>query len=104
MANKIDAVGIKKDNTISYISNNISHKLIINEDKITLIRENNEFKSIIEFIYQKISNSYYLLKEQNIEINIKLKTTSINKTEKQIIITYELIESKEKYEYKIEMR
>ena len=104
MVNKIDTKGIKKDNIISYISNNVSHKLIIDKDKITLIRENNEFKSIMEFIYNKPSNSIYLLKENNIEINIKLKTTSIKNTENQISIIYEILDSKEKYEYKIEMR
>lgn len=100
----INTKGIKNNNKISYIQDDISHKIIIEQHKITLIRENNEFKSIIDFIPNIINKSYYLLKENNINLYINIKTNKMNINNNQITIEYEIIDSHELYEYKIEMR
>ena len=100
----IDTKGIKNKNKISYIQNEISHKLTLENNKIYLIRENKEFKNIFEFELNKKNKCYYLLKENNIEIDINIETQKIENNNNKIIIIYKVLDSNEIYEYKIEMR
>ena len=105
--NKIDIINakaIKNNNQLSYFHDNIQHKILIDNNKITLTRENNEFKSIIEFKKNLINPSYYLLKEKQLEININIKTINLIYNKNEIIIVYKVLEADETYEYKIEMR
>ena len=101
---EINTKGIKNNNKITYYQDNIIHNIIIEDNKITLIRENEEFKSIIEFIENETKQSYYLLKNNNIAIDLNIKTNKIINNENNITITYEIIDSNESYEYKIETR
>lgn len=100
----IDTKGIKNKNKISYIQDDISHKLTLENNKIYLIRENKEFKNIFEFELNKLNKSYYLLKENNFEIDINIETQKIEQDDNKIIIIYKVLDSNEIYEYKIEMR
>ena len=62
----IDTFAIKNSNVISYILDNTKYKLIINKDKINLIRENDEISH--SMIYQenkKNSSEYYLKQNSN---------------------------------------
>ena len=102
--NIINTKGIKNNNKISYIVDNISHNITIEQNKIILIRENNKFKNILEFIPNKKNKSYYLLKDNNIELYINVKTNIAKFDNNQLIIEYEILDSHELYEYKIEMR
>lgn len=101
---EINTKGIKNNNKITYYHDNIIHNIIIEDNKITLIRENEEFKSIIEFIENETKQSYYLLKNNNIAIDLNIKTNKIINNENDLTITYEIIDSNESYEYKIETR
>ena len=102
--NIINTKGIKNNNKISYIVDNISHNITIEQNKIILIIENNKFKNILEFIPNKKNKSYYLLKDNNIELYINVKTNIAKFDNNQLIIEYEILDSHELYEYKIEMR
>ena len=105
--NKIDIINakaIKNNNQLSYFHDNIQHKILIDNNKITLTKKNNEFKSIIEFKKNLINPSYYLLKEKQLEININIKTINLIYNKNEIIIVYKVLEADETYEYKIEMR
>lgn len=101
---QINVIGIKNENKIQYILDNVKHKIEIKEDKIVLIRENNEFKNTLEFIKNKESISYYLLKEKNFLVDIKIKTKKLEYTNDKIKIVYEVIDSQDEFEYVLEMR
>ena len=100
----IETKGVKKNNELSYYHNKINHKLIIDNDKILLTRENEEFKNILEFSKNKTIQSEYILKENNYKVFINIKTLRLEKTTNTITIKYKIIDSNEIYEYKIEMR
>lgn len=80
------------------------HKLNISKEDIILVRENNEFKNTLIFSLNKQTVSNYLLKENNLLIDINIKTKKIEKDNDKITIIYEVMESSETYEYQIEMR
>ena len=90
--NKID----KTYNNIKGISNNNNITIILDEVKTIirekeLIRENDEFKFILDFD-KKTSN--YLLKSHNLNYDIKVLESNIERKEKEITINY-VIESNE---------
>ena len=100
----IDVIAIKKDNKIQYILDDVIHKIEIDNNKVTLVRENDEFKNILEFIKGKKNKSYYLLKEKNFCVDINIETIELEYKDNYIEILYEVLDSKERYEYKLEMR
>lgn len=89
---------------MQYKVDNIMHKLNISKEDIILVRENNEFKNTLIFSLNKQTVSNYLLKENNLLIDINIKTKKIEKDNDKITIIYEVMESSETYEYQIEMR
>lgn len=101
---QINVIGIKNENKIQYILDNVKHKIEIKEDKIVLIRENDEFKNTLEFIKNKESISYYLLKEKKFLVDINIKTKKLEYTNDKIKIVYEVIDSQDEFEYVLEMR
>ena len=100
----IDVIAMKKENKIQYILDNVTHKIELKENKIILIRENNEFRSTLEFIKGQKNKSYYLLKEKNFCVDINIKTIELEYKDNFIKIVYEVLDSNEKYEYMLEMR
>lgn len=100
----IDVIAMKKENKIQYILDNVTHKIELKENKIILIRENNEFRSTLEFIKGKKNKSYYLLKEKNFCVDINIETIELEYKDNFIKIVYEVLDSNEKYEYMLEMR
>ena len=99
----INTFGIKQKKIISFINNNIKHKIILADDLITLIRENEEFVNIIRFAKNKELLSEYTLKENNFTIDLSIKTLDVKISDNFILIKYVVIESDETYEYKIEL-
>ena len=79
---------IKNDNNISFIHKDV--KNIINNNTYT--RENNEYKFLIDIDNKK---SVYLLKEKNVEYDIKVFDSYIEKKDDKITIFYH-IESNDK--------
>lgn len=54
------------------------------------------------FIDKKTTTSNYLIKEYNTTIPIDIKTTRLNFQNNKIEINYEVVDTKTKYNYKIE--
>lgn len=99
----INTFGIKQKKIISFMNDNIKHKIILADDLITLIRENEEFVNIIRFAKNKELLSEYTLKENNFTIDLSIKTLDVKISDNFILIKYVVIESDETYEYKIEL-
>lgn len=100
---EINTFGIKQKNVISFVDNNIKHKIILKNDLITLTRENSEFINIIKFAKEKQYISEYTLKENNFTIDLNIKTIDLKISDNFLLIKYVVIESDEIFEYKIEL-
>ena len=99
----IDTYGIKNNNIISYIIDNTKYKLILEDSKITLLRENNEFSHGMIFEENKTHSSEYYLKESNYSLEFNIETTKLIYNENKIDITYKIIESENIYNYVLEV-
>lgn len=100
---KISAIAIKNKDTITYIDNNIKHKIIINDNKIILNRDCDEYSHKIEFKPNKTYQSEYYLKELHTSINILIKTLDMDIKNDKILITYQIVDSNITYKYLLEM-
>lgn len=99
----IESFAIKNRNKISYCYEDTTYKLLINNNKILLVRETKEFIHKFIFDLDNITKSEYYIKELNTNIDVLIKTTKINKSEKKIDIDYEIIDSNNKYSYTLDM-
>ena len=99
----IDVNAIKNSNEIRYIKENTKHKIILDTDKITLIRENEEFSHGMIFELNKQHSSEYYLKCQNYSLEFNILTTKLIMEENKINITYKIIENDNIYNYVLEM-
>ena len=99
----INTNGIKNSNTISYIHNKIKYKIIINENKITLLRENDEFSHGILFEENTKHKSEYYLKENSYSLEFTIQTIKMIIDKNKIDITYKIIESDIICNYILEM-
>ena len=81
----------------------MSHKIIINDNKITLLRENDEFSHSMIFEENKKHISEYYLKNDNYSLEFNILTTSLKIEKNKIDITYKILESNSIYNYMIEM-
>ena len=100
---KIDTFGIKKNNTISYIYNDIVYKLILETNKVILQRQNNEFSHEIKFETGKTYKSEYFLKELHHSLEFNIETISIKQDQNKIDIEYKVQETENIYNYVIEL-
>lgn len=99
----INTSGIKKNNIISYILDDTMNKVILEKNKIILHRQNNEFEHEIIFEKHKINKSEYFLKELHHSLEFNIETINIKLTNNIIDITYEIKETKNIYNYVIEL-
>ena len=99
----IDTTGILSDNTITYQSDNIKTKIIINKDTLTMIREDDKMKHIMLFNKNKKEKSEYFIKEMNYSLEFNIITKEIQIDKKRIHILYNIIETNNLSEYNIEM-
>lgn len=95
--------GIKNKKNISYQIDNYKYKLKIIDSQIILIRENKDIKSILLFEKNKEIPATYTIKDNNISIEINIKTNKIEIKDNSIKINYLILDSNEEYEYYIEM-
>ncbi len=100
----IDSKGIKDHNKIQYFEDNTKNTIIIKDDTITITRESTEFQNTIPFRLNEVTISTYYLKDNDLTIELSIKTNHINITDDTIIINYTVLESLCEYEYNIEMR
>lgn len=99
----IDTFGIKNKNKITYNEETVTNTILQEDNKLILIRENNEFKNILIFDLNKETISEYLLKENDLTIELNIKTNLIEIEDNHIKVRYLVIDSDNEYEYSIEM-
>ena len=99
----INTNGIKNSNIISYVNDNIKHKIILDNNKVTLLRENNEFSHGIIFEENNTNNSEYYLKESKYSIEFNIQTIKLIIEKNKIDITYKILESENIYNYVLEV-
>lgn len=101
---KINTSGIQQQKKLSFYLDNDRYILkIISPTKLILTRTNDEINSNIYFEENKILPALYTIKENDLSLEIDIKTESINLTDNYIRISYTVIDSNTKYEYYIEM-
>ena len=104
--NKTDLIntnGIKKSKEISYVNDNIKHKIILDDNKVILLRENEEFSHGMIFEENNNHKSEYYLKESKYSIEFNINTTKLIIDNNKIDITYEILESENIYNYVLEV-
>lgn len=98
-----NANAIKKENEINYINEDTKYKIIIEKNKVKLVRENNTFSHGMTFELNKSKSSEYYLKEYNNSLEFNILTTKLIIKENKIDITYKVMESENIYNYVLEM-
>ena len=99
----INTNGIKNSNIISYVNDNIKHKIILDNNKVTLLRENDEFSHGIIFEENNTNNSEYYLKESKYSIEFNIQTIKLIIEKNKLDITYKILESENIYNYVLEV-
>lgn len=100
---KTDTFGIKNKNKIRYHHDGTIIKLEIRENDIYLARENKEFIHTFNFKLNQETNSEYLIKEYNFNLEVMIITTALSIRNNKIIIKYTIKDTNEKYEYVLDM-
>lgn len=91
---------ITKDK-ITYINNDVKHIIHIKNNELILIRETNEFKNILTFSLKRSILSEYIIKKEDLCLEINIKTLELSITDKIIYIKYLILDSNTIYEYKL---
>ena len=91
---------IAKDK-ITYINNDVKHIIHIKNNDLILIRETNEFKNILTFSLNQSILSEYIIKKEDLCLEINIKTLELSITDKIIYIKYLILDSNTIYEYKL---
>ena len=99
----IDTYAIKNKNNINYINDNIKHKITIENNKIILFRDSDNFSHKLVFELDKEYLSEYYIKSMQTSLDIKIKTIFLNSYQNKIAITYKIIDSDIIYKYLLEM-
>lgn len=86
-----ECVGIVTDNKLKYNDNGILVILTIEKNKVHMVRENDEYQLNLEFSKEsKNTLGSYLLKENNIILDLDIITNNLKITSNCINITYTL--------------
>ena len=94
--------GIKNKNKISFLNDNVKYNITYYDSEVIIKREGNDFINCFKFsINRGICN--YILKDNNYDVDIDIKTTYINVNDNFIWVKYIIIDSGCEYEFKIEM-
>ena len=102
--NSFKTKAIKTKDKISYIIDNEKYILKINSpEQLILNRETDEISSTMYFELNKTKSSIYSIKNQNINLDINVRTNKIKVADNFIAINYTITDSNNEYEYKIEM-
>lgn len=102
--NTFENNAIKSKSKISYIIDNNKYTLnYSNNSKVILKRDNNEYICNMIFQINKNNMINYYSKDNDIYLDVEMKTININITDKCIKIKYLIIDSDTEYEYYVEM-
>ena len=93
---------IKNKDKISYVSDGIKTILKKDNNDLVLIREGNDFVNTFLF-NNKNSRCNYLLKENGLDVNIDIKTITIDIGGNNVLVKYVVLDSECDYEYKLEI-
>lgn len=94
--------GIKNKNKISFLNDNVKYNITNNDNEVILKRVGNDFINYFKFsINRGICN--YLLKDNNYDVDIDIKTNIIDVNDNVIYVKYIIIDSDTQYEFKIEI-
>lgn len=98
---------ILKDNKISYERNGFIMKIIIDDEKIYVIRENNNVKINLEFKKDQSLTTKYIIKDMNTSVDLKTVTKKLSIQDNRICIKYDLYMNdkfSDNFEFKLEWR
>ncbi len=98
-----EVFSIINKNKITYKKDEVKYTLIISENSITLIRESEDFKNILTFKEKRSILSEYIIKSNDMVLEINVETLSLKNTSKEIYIEYKIKETDALYKYKITM-
>lgn len=100
----IDVLGIKQKNFFTYPHEKDIYRIkILSEDKLVIERNNDLITSTLIFEKGKKTSSLYRIKEEDITLEINIKTKYLKISDNLIDIAYTIIDSNTDYQYKIEM-
>ena len=94
---------IVNQNKIKYQDNDTLYEIRIKNNEIIVIRDNSKFTHAMQFQKDKTHKSNYLLKEPDLNLELNIKTKELDIKEDKIYIKYEILESNNIFEYKIEL-
>lgn len=90
-------------NKITYNSLGIKHTVYIKDKEVILVRENNDFRNILNFKLNKSILSEYMIKKDDLILEINIKTLLLEVNTNYILIRYLVNDSNIVYEYKLVM-
>ena len=88
-------------NKINYIFNDTKHIIHINNNEIILLRENKDMKNILTLSKNRSILSEYIIKSNNIQVDILVETLDLLIEEDLIYVQYKIPDSNCVYEYRI---
>lgn len=96
-----------KDESLKYIFDNNTVVIKIKKDNIIMEKNNEESKIIFDFKTNEKTEGTYLVKKNNLYINMEIMTNKIDKNDNYIYIEYELWLSSEYvgiFKYQIDIK
>ena len=90
-----DKMAVFKDGLISYKENDLMVSIKLSKNKVTVKRENDEYKITLKFDSVNETTSEYVIKDINLKINILIKTKRLSVGDNKINIKYDLFMNKE---------
>ena len=82
-----EVFSIINKNKITYKKDEVKYTLIISENSITLIRESEDFKNILTFKEKRSILSEYIIKSNDMVLEINVETLALKNTSKEILIS-----------------
>ena len=103
-ATNINTTALKNNQKLSYYLDKEKYILkIISPTKLILNRQTFEIDSTLYFELNKVIPAIYIIKENNLSLEINVRTNQIELSENYIKVSYTVIDSDTNYEYYIEM-
>lgn len=100
---KINTTAIKTDKEIMFLWDSTQNKLQINNDSTIFVRKDSEKEIYFTFCENIETEIAVKLLENNLCVNIPIKTTNLKITENDINIFYTIVDNNTEYELKIQL-
>lgn len=99
----IDTFGIKNKDNITYYYNDTRYKFNIKNNKLTLVRDNQDFTHSFIFELNKETKSEYYIKEFSTKLDVYLITTKLKIADNRIEINYKIKDTDDEYIYVLDL-